>query len=444
MKADSVYQTDWYYGDVYLSDLNLTVSFDENGWLDQWLVTGYKDGFFLREEGVHYVSYSDRSDIESYYDQIEAREQAEALIIQETNEIRDSFDADYYIAKYSVFDGMYGNNNDFEAVLDHYVRWGKAVGRTYSKINETEVLITQEKDEIRDSFDDDYYIAKYSVFDGVYGNNNDFEAVLDHYVRWGKAVGRSFFNEAELSLHDSFTGFSTNSKIIDGGSGIDTITYSALSDSVSFTVENSDSLYGGKSSSNSENNQDSFVISQTITETIYGGKYGTTPTTSSSVQSETLTNIERLHFTDKGYGLDIDGNTGVAAKVIISAFGAEKLSSKMSSMLTIVDNGITTNELCNYIFSRGLIEDEIGSSTNGSFVDHVYENVVGIAPSSADHDTYTALLDNGTYTKSSLLALAANTSWVDNLLTESAVDLIGLPGNADGELLAIQYDIGLG
>jgi hypothetical protein len=89
-----------------------------------------------------------------------------------------------------------------------------------------------------------------------------------------------------------------------------------------------------------------------------------------------------------------------------------------------------------------LIENVIGSSTNGSFVDHVYENVVGIAPSSADHDTYTAFLDNGTYTKSSLLALAANTIHTENLVTENSVDLIGVTGSADGELLAIQYDIG--
>ena len=89
-----------------------------------------------------------------------------------------------------------------------------------------------------------------------------------------------------------------------------------------------------------------------------------------------------------------------------------------------------------------LIDKETGSSTNGSFVDHVYENVVGTAPSSADHDTYTALLDNGTYSKSSLLALAANTTLAEDIMTANSVDLIGVPGSADGELLAIQYDIG--
>jgi hypothetical protein len=450
-----------YLNGYYLSNVKIDISFDNNGYLDGYSLSGSVDGARYSESGLHNISYSNRNIHEASYDQIEAREWAEVLITQEKNTIRSTFDAQYYLDKYPEVKAAYGNN--LESALDHYVRHGKAVGM--SDLNEAEELIVQEKNTIRSAFDADYYIAKYSVFDGVYGNNNDFESVLDHYVRWGKAVGRSFVNEYELSLRDSFTGFSTenskslygskssgnsgsessNSTIIDGGSGIDTITYSALSDSVAITFEKGRTMYLKENHLViSDYNQDQLVISQTNTETIYGGKYGTTPTTSSSVQSETLTNIERLHFSDKGYGLDIDGNTGVAAKVIISAFGAEKLSSKMSSMLTIVDNGITTNELCNYIFSMGLIEDEIGSSTNGSFVDHVYENVVGTAPSSADHNTYTALLDNGTYTKSSLLALAANTTLTEALVTANSVDLIGVPGSADGQILALQYDLGLG
>jgi hypothetical protein len=437
IKVGSLYRTDYYYGDVYFSDLNLTVSFDENGWLDQYSVTGFEEGVYFHEKGLHNIPFSKRSDIESYYLQIEAREQAEVLITQEKNTIRSTFDAQYYLDKYPEVKAAYGNH--LESALDHYVRWGKAEGRT--DLNEAEALITQEKNELRNTFDASYYLEKYPDVKDVYGNDN--ELALDHYVRSGKAEGRSDANESELSLRDSFTAFSTNSKIIDGGSGIDTVTCLASSDSVTFSLEKGASLYGGQSSSNSENNQNSLVISQTITETIYGGKNVST-TTSSSVQSETLTNIERLHFTDKGYGLDIEGNTGVAAKVIISAFGAEKLPSKMSSLLTIVDNGKTIDGISNYVIQRGLIENAIDSSTNGSFVDHVYENVVGIAPSSADHDTYTALLDNGTYTKSSLLALAANTTLTADIMTANLVDLIGVAGSADGEILALQYDLGLG
>jgi hypothetical protein len=457
-----------YFSGYYLSNVKIDISFDNNGYLDGYSMSGSADGAGYSERGLHNLSYSQRNSVEAAYDQIEAREwaeeqalveaaeaqkaldAAEALITQEKNELRSSFDASYYLEKYPDVKTAYGNNN--ELALDHYVRFGKAEGR--SDVNEAEVqrlietaeaqkaleaaeaLITQEKNELRNTFDASYYLEKYPDVKTAYGNNN--ELALDHYVRFGKAEGRSDANESELSLRDSFTGFSTNSTIIDGGSGIDTITYSALSDSVNFALEKSNSLYGSKSSGNSDNNQDQLVISQTITETIYGGK------NVSTTQSETLTNIERLHFTNKGYGLDIEGNTGIAAKVIISSFGSGNLPSKMSSILTIVDNGKTIDGISNYVIQRGLIESAIGSSTNGSFVDHVYKNVVGVTPSQADHDMFTTLLDNGTHTKSSLLAFAAETTLTEDIMKANLIDLIGVAGSADGEILALQYDLGLG
>jgi hypothetical protein len=165
---------------------------------------------------------------------------------------------------------------------------------------------------------------------------------------------------------------------------------------------------------------------------------------STYLTSETLASVERLQFTDKFYALDVDGNAGIAAKAIIATFGADALTSYMAAAVSVVDGGTSLGSLCDLVVANNLIENEIGSSSNGSFVDHVYENIVGTAPNSTDHDTYTALLDNGTYTKSSLLALAANTTLAENLVTENSVDLIGVPGSADGEILALQYDIGLG
>ncbi len=195
--------------------------------------------------------------------------------------------------------------------------------------------------------------------------------------------------------------------VIYGGDGLDTVNYSVASDAVLFD----------------ENAEGQLEVE-------------------SANLREALVSVERLHFTDKSYALDVDGNAGIAAKTIIATFGADSLGSYMFAALSVVDGGTTLDGLCELVVDLSLIENVIGSSTNGSFVDHVYENVVGIAPSSADHDTYTALLDNGTYTKSSLLALAANTTLTEALVTANSVDLIGVPGSADGELLAIRYDLG--
>jgi len=116
----------------------------------------------------------------------------------------------------------------------------------------------------------------------------------------------------------------------------------------------------------------------------------------------------------------------------------------MSSILSVVDGGKTIASLSDYIIELGLIDTVIGSSSSGSFVTYVFENVVGRLPNIVEQAIYTDYLDNGTYTKSSLLALAANTTLTANLLTENSVDLIGVAGSADGEILALQYDIGLG
>ena len=210
----------------------------------------------------------------------------------------------------------------------------------------------------------------------------------------------------------SFSGFSSDYHAIEGGDGLDLVTYSTESDKVIFSASTEGQI----------------LISDTEV----------------FLQYDTLTNIERLEFANKGYALDIAGNAGIAARVIVSAFGADKISNLMSSGLSIVDSGMNLSQVCYWVVDMNLIDKETGSSTNGSFVDHVYENVVGTAPSSADHDTYTALLDNGTYTKSSLLELAANTTLAADIMTASLVDLIGVAGSADGEFLAIQYDVGLG
>ncbi len=153
---------------------------------------------------------------------------------------------------------------------------------------------------------------------------------------------------------------------------------------------------------------------------------------------------EQLKCDNPPTSKNLDGNAGVAAKAIITCFGQDSLSSFMSAGLTLADGGSTVSDICELVAGLGYIESIKGISTNSSFVDFIFENVVGRSPNFLESAIYTTYLDNGVYTKGSLLTLAAGTALVDQLLTESAVDLIGVPGSADGEILALQYDIGLG
>ncbi|HIB84880.1 MAG TPA: cadherin repeat domain-containing protein, partial [Chromatiaceae bacterium] len=217
---------------------------------------------------------------------------------------------------------------------------------------------------------------------------------------------------------DGFSGYD----IIDGGDGLDTAKYSVSSDAVSFSA----------------NDVGQLVIQNSANASLYTGK------NASAVESDTLVSMERIQFSDKNYALDLDGNAGVAAKAIITCFGQDSLASYMSAGLTLADGGSTLDEICELVAGMGYIESIKGISTNSAFVDFIFENVVGRSPNLMESSMYTAYLDDGAYTKGSLLTLAANTSLVDKLLTESAVDLSGVAGSADGEILALQYDIGLG
>jgi hypothetical protein len=223
--------------------------------------------------------------------------------------------------------------------------------------------------------------------------------------------------------NDTLDGF-WDYDIIDGGDGLDTAKYSEASDAVSFSVDNEGLL----------------VVQNTAGLSIgmrkgHGDK---------RAEGETLVSIERIQFSDKNYALDLDGNAGVAAKAVITCFGQDSLDLYMTAALTLADGGSTLDEICELVASMGYIESIKGISTNSSFVDFIFENVVGRAPNFLESSMYTGYLDDGVYTKGSLLTLAAGTELVGKQLTESAVDLIGVAGSADGEILALQYDLGLG
>jgi hypothetical protein len=208
--------------------------------------------------------------------------------------------------------------------------------------------------------------------------------------------------------NNSFDGFATGYTGIDGGDGVDTVNYDMESENASFTLNSNNPYLKIKSQTNSDK----------------------------------LSNIERLYFTDKAYALDLDGNTGIAAKVIIASFGADKLSTYMATVLTLVDAGYTLDGLCDVVVQKGLIESLAlaGSSDMSSFVEYVYGNVVGRELNAFE----AAMMENistGGSTKAELLKLAVQTDNVASQITTNAIDLIGVAGSSDGEKLAISFDV---
>ena len=135
------------------------------------------------------------------------------------------------------------------------------------------------------------------------------------------------------------------------------------------------------------------------------------------------------------YGLALDGNASIAAKAIIATFGADKLSTYMATVVPAVDAGYTLDGLCDFVIQMGLVESLAGSSDMSSFVEYVYGNVVS-RELNAFENAMIGNIANDSYSKSDLLKLAVSTAGIDSQVSSHAVDLIGVPGSVDGELLA--------
>ena len=84
------------------------------------------------------------------------------------------------------------------------------------------------------------------------------------------------------------------------------------------------------------------------------------------------------------------------------------------------DSGKSKTEVSKFIVDFGLIESLVGPSDQ-AWVRHVYKNVVGADPAPFTEAAFVALLQDGSFDRASLLALAA-----DVPLVESQINLAGL------------------
>ena len=119
-------------------------------------------------------------------------------------------------------------------------------------------------------------------------------------------------------------------------------------------------------------------------------------------------------------------NGHLTAMMIGTAFGASKVSAYFAAGVSLYDAGQTNLQVATLIEQLGLIESQIGSTSNTAWLDFVYKNVVGVAPDSASEASYVNALNNGTYTKASLLALAAGVADNGAGSLAAQINLVGL------------------
>jgi hypothetical protein len=196
---------------------------------------------------------------------------------------------------------------------------------------------------------------------------------------------------------DLFTG-SAGNDTISGGSGVDTVRYSGSSSSAQITT---------------------LITGQVRVVTPYAG-------------TDTLSSIERIEFTDKGYAFDTTGSAGAGAKFITVAFGKSQVSKYLAAGLQYLDSGWSTNGLAELVTSTGLIDRAVGSQNNQAFIKYVFQNTLSRQPTSTELSSFESMLSTGTHTKASLVALAAN------YVSDSAA---GITSTDSVNITGVAYDL---
>jgi len=120
-------------------------------------------------------------------------------------------------------------------------------------------------------------------------------------------------------------------------------------------------------------------------------------------------NVERFLFSDMALAFDLNGNAGAVAKILGAVFGASYVQNRefVGIGLNLMDAGVSYLDLAALAVATPVFQQLAGGTSHQAFVNHVYKNVVGALPSQSELNLYVGLLNNGTYTQGSLAMAAA-------------------------------------
>ena len=186
--------------------------------------------------------------------------------------------------------------------------------------------------------------------------------------------------------NDRLSGGAGNDKLL-GGSGIDTAVYA-----------------GGRANFQIDIARAGTSLTATITDS------------SNAEGRDSLSDVERLKFSDISVALDLGGNAGTVAKLLGAVFGPSSVSNKayVGIGLKYLDEGMS------YAGLAALALQAAGKSTPKDVVDLLWTNVVGSSPSAEQAQPYIDMLQGG-LGAGQLAQLAADTA-----LNATNIQLAGL------------------
>lgn len=152
-----------------------------------------------------------------------------------------------------------------------------------------------------------------------------------------------------------------------------------------------------------------------------GNRYVVSEPTGSD-DTDYLTNIERLQFSNGKVALDLTGNAGEAARLIGALLGPSYVKDKALAGIVIglLDQNYTPQTIAGLGLNTSMYLGLAGSASHEDFVKHVFQNVTGRPPAPAELQTYVGMLSSGT-SQAALAVMAADTD-----LTAAQIGLTGL------------------
>ena len=239
----------------------------------------------------------------------------------------------------------------------------------------------------------------------IIGRSSQFKLVFDSGVTYIDALSgasamteRAQLNNVEqvqfldktvsLVVNDTIKG-QPGTDFFDGGLGIDTVVYSGPQERYSITKS--------------------------------GNRYVVSEPTGSD-DTDYLSNIERIQFSNGKVALDLGGNAGQAARLIGALLGPSFIKDKALAgvVIGLVDQDYSIENIANLGLNTSFYLALAGSTKNEDFVNHVFRNVVGRPPEANEQKTYVDMLYAGT-SQAALAVMAAGTEF-----TASQIGLTGL------------------
>lgn len=211
------------------------------------------------------------------------------------------------------------------------------------------------------------------------------------------------------ALNNRFTGGGGNDRI-DGMEGTDTAVYSGAS--TTYSIFRSGDTYDVRAN-----------FTEPLRSWVGTGVNGTGVNGVTNA-TDILRNIERIEFTDRSVALDLAASqsAGKAARLIGALLDTRMLTPEVSGIaIDFFDDGMAQQNVAQLILNHPVYLQWAGSGSHVALVTTLFRNIASQAPTTAELQYYTGLLERGELSQAQLAVMAAESSF-----NESNIDLVGL------------------